>query len=150
MRRWSGKDIWLNGLRLTLPGCTLTIMGNIQGLQSQLSADAAPGFFTEFTVKVIFGQLLFPHNKTETVLKTEPKRILNFAFVTGLSLCVFDGGVLIAAFFLSMIVYKYKHSKISQIKYSRFCWETHIDFGNLKQGLQHCLHPISKGLLREN
>lgn len=51
VERWSGKDIWLDGLRLTLPGCTLTIIGNVRGLQSQLCADAALGFFTEFTVK---------------------------------------------------------------------------------------------------
>lgn len=48
IKRWSGNDIWLNAPRLMLPGCTLTIMGNVRGLQSQPAAQAgleARGFF---------------------------------------------------------------------------------------------------------
>ena len=69
VKRWSGNDIWLNGLRLTLPGCTLTIMGNVRGLQSQLSADAVLGFFRVYSKEKVFsGQLFFPHNKMETII----------------------------------------------------------------------------------
>lgn len=53
IKRWSGNDIWLNALRLTLPGCTLTIMGNVRGLQSQPAAQAgleARGFFFFFSL----------------------------------------------------------------------------------------------------
>lgn len=35
IKRWSGNDIWLNAPGLTLPACTLTVMGNVRALQSQ-------------------------------------------------------------------------------------------------------------------
>lgn len=33
-------DVWLNGLRLTLPGCSLTVIGNVSGVQRQLVGKA--------------------------------------------------------------------------------------------------------------
>lgn len=80
IKRWRGNDIWLNGLRLTLPGCTLTIMGNVRGLHSQLSADAVLRFFTEFTIKkrYFLVNCVFQITKWKLLfLKSEPKKILN-------------------------------------------------------------------------
>lgn len=85
VERWAGNDIWLDGLRLTLPGCTLTIIGNVRGLQSQLCADAQLGFFTAFTVKERyflvkrFFKRFFARKKKcmRLFLKTGPKKILN-------------------------------------------------------------------------
>lgn len=43
IKSWSGNDLWLNALRLTLPGCTPTIMGNVRALQSQPADQAGFG-----------------------------------------------------------------------------------------------------------
>lgn len=54
IKRWSGNDIWLNAPRLTLPACTLTIMGNVRALQSRPADQAGElDFFFQlvFTVK---------------------------------------------------------------------------------------------------